>query len=1282
MSFLDYQHAERIREALWSGRELGRAAVMVGAGVSLNGLARSPGIPAYPTWRDFTARLVDRLYPVEAAPNEHQAALEAAGATGGFLRIAQEYEASFGRAALDRAVIESIPDEDYEPANLHVRLLSLPWADVFTTNWDTLLERAARRVWGRKYNFVRVVREVAHGVRPRIVKLHGTLPSHSPFIVTEEDFRTYPRKFAPFVNTVQQALMENVFCLLGFSGDDPNFLYWSGWVRDHLGDNAPFIYFVTVAPLSHPRRQLLHERGVVPIDLTTIPGFGDWPPSGRRARALEWFVDFLAAGQPCDPMFWPDEYRSWVVPRTFLASPAKREKDSKIQPLDQVSEEEACGEVLAQTASWSIEREQYPGWIIAPHQVRSRVWVGTEYWLPRILNTLPKMGLEDRLNVLLELSWRLERSLVPLTGNVLEAIDGVLASLEPTQNVAMMSGVDASDDEASVDPTHAEAWVTLATARLRAARENLDIERFDALRARLWHMRNEVPELQDVLAYESCLLALSSFDSKVLTDILEHWDVSDGDPAWQIRKAGVLAELGRDTEAAELALQALNRIRERIRPERDDLPMLSREGWALHLLIGFDFHFRPSKAEIADQPDPFWLPEDAESRRRAARAISDAWGRWEALSRYRCDAWSERQWMESELDRPVPEPKPVVSEQPMFDPGMRMIWQHYPSGSDFDRQLLPALQAKRLVEEAGLPPIACRVALADRLLERTAAWLDGSYPEATLSIVLRAAGYGRENLTDWYFSRVRVARFTKVEFGRLFHWVKQAMEHILQRYSGSGPGGVGGSDREHYKFALSIELLSRLIIRQSTDTIEKTLRLGLEWYSWSVFQQTYSLIEPLAHLLERCVTALPHERIRLLLLELVELPVRGMKGCKPVDGRWPEPFDFLPSQINGAGIRDKDGDRWTAAIDKLIDAVGTVGPEPRGRSILRLFRLYSYGLLSEEEVRSSIEEIWRHRGADGVPVDFGTLLPWTLLLLPPPRGIDVQKVLRNAYIPIESSKRVRFEIIPCLVVDLRLRPEESQRLIVPTDNELERLTIALFSRGERLATTDDSFEPPNRLRDARKWLAAICSIVLPSFLKGGSSATKLVGLLERLEKAGLPTATAYPWLAALEPARADKWVGRLRQALVDPNPEQARTAVRAVFDWLTLEPICERCAPTPDLAREIGLIIASRRVSNLCESLECMTMLIQKHRNAVDDQSIELAVDGLRYLTDEADYGRPGSTSVFPEHKIPEIRAAAARLVVALFECCSLHDETLERWLTEAKGDPLPEVGRAARGDL
>ena len=111
-------------------------------------------------------------------------------------------------------------------------------------------------------------------MKPRIVKLNGSFPSHRPFIITEEDFRTYPKKFAPYVNMVQQSMMENAFCLLGFSGDDPNFLSWSGWIRDNLGESKPPIYLCGLLELefSPSKRKLLENKGIIRI-LFKFDGF-------------------------------------------------------------------------------------------------------------------------------------------------------------------------------------------------------------------------------------------------------------------------------------------------------------------------------------------------------------------------------------------------------------------------------------------------------------------------------------------------------------------------------------------------------------------------------------------------------------------------------------------------------------------------------------------------------------------------------------------------------------------------------------------------------------------------------------------------------------------------------------------------------------------------------------------------------------------------------------------------------------------------------------------------
>ena len=84
---------------------------------------------------------------------------------------------------------------------------------MFTTNYDTLLERAREFVTLKRYEVVVEKEDLLYANQPRIVKLHGSFPS-PPFVITEEDYRRYPSDNAPFVNTVRQSLLENTLCLI------------------------------------------------------------------------------------------------------------------------------------------------------------------------------------------------------------------------------------------------------------------------------------------------------------------------------------------------------------------------------------------------------------------------------------------------------------------------------------------------------------------------------------------------------------------------------------------------------------------------------------------------------------------------------------------------------------------------------------------------------------------------------------------------------------------------------------------------------------------------------------------------------------------------------------------------------------------------------------------------------------------------------------------------------------------------------------------------------------
>ena len=254
----------------------GGASLMVGAGFSKNakgiGSRKTP-----PDWGELAEAMYDELYPMPSEEDKikvwrNQRIIKTSGKNT--LHLAEEYIAFFDRNKMNSLIERNIADELFIPGELHKRLLRLNWTDIFTTNYDTLLERTRNDIFpDRDYKIVLSQENLpgSGGGIPRIIKLHGSIPGVRPYIIGEEDFRSYPRKSAAFVNTVQQALIETTLCMVGFSGDDPNFLSWHGWLHDNLGDNCPQLYLIGLFnEMSDSEKDIFRERKIALVDLADL----------------------------------------------------------------------------------------------------------------------------------------------------------------------------------------------------------------------------------------------------------------------------------------------------------------------------------------------------------------------------------------------------------------------------------------------------------------------------------------------------------------------------------------------------------------------------------------------------------------------------------------------------------------------------------------------------------------------------------------------------------------------------------------------------------------------------------------------------------------------------------------------------------------------------------------------------------------------------------------------------------------------------------------------------
>lgn len=196
----------------------GAASVMVGAGFSKNADVVDDELSA-PDWEELAVSMFEALYqkPKDEAEMKNWQIQKIKKTSGkNVLKLAEEYKSVFGRNKLNKFIEANINDDMYIPGELHKKLLSLNWRDVFTTNYDTLLERTIDKINVKfNYKILTSQNDLPGSTHPRIIKLHGSVDCTKHYIICEEDYRTYPIQFAPLVNTVQQAMLETQLCLNG-----------------------------------------------------------------------------------------------------------------------------------------------------------------------------------------------------------------------------------------------------------------------------------------------------------------------------------------------------------------------------------------------------------------------------------------------------------------------------------------------------------------------------------------------------------------------------------------------------------------------------------------------------------------------------------------------------------------------------------------------------------------------------------------------------------------------------------------------------------------------------------------------------------------------------------------------------------------------------------------------------------------------------------------------------------------------------------------------------------
>ncbi len=143
----------------------------------------------------------------------------------------------------DRSRLNQIISEEFrKPGSLspnHEIIARLPISDIWTTNFDTLIEdalRAAKRIVDVKSRN----QDISIHLKDRdavVYKMHGDINRPDEVIISKDDYERYAKNHHIIQQALEGDLVSKTFLFLGFSFSDPNLEYMLGHLRSLLEES-------------------------------------------------------------------------------------------------------------------------------------------------------------------------------------------------------------------------------------------------------------------------------------------------------------------------------------------------------------------------------------------------------------------------------------------------------------------------------------------------------------------------------------------------------------------------------------------------------------------------------------------------------------------------------------------------------------------------------------------------------------------------------------------------------------------------------------------------------------------------------------------------------------------------------------------------------------------------------------------------------------------------------------------------------------------------------------
>lgn len=222
-----------------------------------------------------------------------------------------------------------------------------------------------------------------------LIKLHGTLrkkntkygfdnDNRNHYVISKEDYESYPQKHEAFTQLMRISLLQESYCLIGFSGDDPNFLEWVKWVRDvlekrELEDKTNKIYLINLGKndLSKEKELFFENHRIFSINLDNdeVVSFLEKEVdfkfnsnnTNRRQELLRLFFAYLKSDDFDSPNIFLEQHKAKKYEETWnnikTLNPQKVDIDQILESYNNIIQNHNCYRIKPQDWIYSHNKK-------------------------------------------------------------------------------------------------------------------------------------------------------------------------------------------------------------------------------------------------------------------------------------------------------------------------------------------------------------------------------------------------------------------------------------------------------------------------------------------------------------------------------------------------------------------------------------------------------------------------------------------------------------------------------------------------------------------------------------------------------------------------------------------------------------------------------------------------------------------------------------------------------------------------------------------------------------